>query len=108
MLAHGSVFDLFMPVQAQLGSIVRSGVYQDLCGFESIRTRIESNSLTSMISVTEGELIEVPCRIELIYSEDSRVAMTLFKYCYKNINLFAGAYSDPEGGELFEALKTDM
>lgn len=105
VLAQDSDFDLFMPVQAQLGSIIRSGVYQDLSGYESIRTRIESNSLTSMISMTEGELIGVPCCVELMSSKDSMAAMTLFKYCYKNLNLFTGSYSDPDGEELFEVLK---
>ena len=105
ILAQDSDFDLFMPVEAQLGSIIRNGVYQELSDYEKIRSRIESNSLTNMISTVEGDLIGVPCYTQAFSSADSSSANTLFKYCYKNVNLYTGVNADPEGEELFEVLK---
>lgn len=98
-------FDLFMPVPAQIASIVRSGVYQDLNDCCDIKARLEGNSLTKMISLINDKLIGVPCNTEIWYTGETNAAMTVFKYCYKNLNLFTGEYSDKEGKEFFEVLK---
>lgn len=105
LLSQDSDFDLFMPVEAQLGSVIRNGLYQDLSAYEDVSSRIESNSLTNMISSVEGGLIGVPCYTQTFSSTNSSGADTLFKYCYKNVNLYMGVNSDTEGEELFEVLK---
>lgn len=104
-MSQDSDFDLFMPVPAQIASIVRSGVYQDLNDCSDIKARLESNSLAKMISLIDDTLIGVPCNTEIWYTGETNAAMTVFKYCYKNLNLFTGEYSDKEGKEFFEVLK---
>ncbi len=104
-MSQDSDFDLFMPVPAYIASIVRSGVYQELNDYSDIKARLESNSLTKMISLLDNTLIGVPCATQLSYTGNVDAAMTVFKYCYKNINLFTGEYSDEEGEEFFEVLK---
>lgn len=105
VMAQDSDFDLFVPIGAQLGDIVRSGVYDDLNGYESIKTRIESNGLVNSVSEFDDKKIGLPYLIQPFYSGDSEYAMTWFKYCYKNLNLYTNEYIDSEGDELFKALK---
>lgn len=105
IMSKDSSIDLFMPVNARMASVVRNGVYQDLNDFEEVKSRLSGNYLTEMISDMQGELIGVPCNTQLTYSGDSQFAKTLMKYCYKNLNLFTGEFSDADGDEFFEVLK---
>lgn len=113
VLSQDKDFDLFMPVQYQIAPIVRSGVYQELNGYKSIRTRIESVEISEMLSNLYGTFIALPMCVSL-YSTTNTVDIlgnsidrdfTLHKYLYKHLDLFADTYTDPDGEEFFEVLK---
>ncbi len=101
VLAGDSDFDLFMPVQAQIASIIRNEAYQDLSGIEDIATRIANNPAAKAVSDINGTVIAVPTFIQ--FSEGTLISYMM--YCYNNFNLFEIEYRDPDGEELFEALK---
>lgn len=105
IMAQDSDFDVFVPAAYQLGDVVRNRLYQDLGEFDELKSRIEGNALTKQLAVMGDEIIYVPSDISVTYSGDISTAYSLFKYCYKNLNLYTGEFSDPNGDELFELMK---
>lgn len=105
IMAQDSDFDVFVPAAYQLGDVVRNRLYQDLGEFDELKSRIEGNALTKQLAVMGDEIIYVPSDISVTYSGDISTAYSLFKYCYKNLNLYTGEFSDPNGDELFELMR---
>ena len=106
ILAQDDDIDLFLPVSYHTASLVGARVYEDLSGYEELKSRIEGNALAlTLAKIDSGELIGVPCNTQAYSTENYEVAATLMKYCYKNLDMSAWEYSDPDGEELFEVFK---
>lgn len=113
VLSQDDDFDLFMPVLYQIAPIVRGGVYQELNGYEDIKSRIKSIDVAEMLSNLDGTYIALPMRVQLFSTTDTVDILgnpidrdfTLHKYLYKHLDLFADTYTDPDGTEFYEVLK---
>lgn len=100
LMARDTDIDLFTTGTLDFYKYIQSGYYTDLSTYESLKTRIESNSYTKRACEFNGTYYGIPQFPNVLSYTD-----TIRTYLMRNLHLGDGVYDDPNGDELYEVLK---
>lgn len=106
LMAQDTEVDIFYANVLDVAKYVRMSYYEDLKQYDSLKSKIESNSFIDFLSNYDGKCFGVPVCPR--YNEKDMFMFAspdFLTYCFENIDGFAGTYADPDGEKLYELFK---
>ncbi len=117
LMAGDTDFDIYEPAAMHQTKYFIAGMFEDLSGYEGLKSRLDGNASAGFSSGLDGKYIGVPTYVSDFTSPESFEALpegspveysrTVSEYLYltKNVDLVNKKFDDPAGDALYKLLR---